>query len=147
MKVLSNLGICIDGEKIYYAELSGSTLEPVLEKLTSDSIKKTNNIGELMSWFQVEFKAKLDTCNYDKVSYCLVECKKTQRYSMCIYPYAILNKICHEKNIPVIQKTTPNFNNKKIGGKKITEECIVKFKLPKTCKAKQRAVMAAWCEL
>ena len=141
-----NLGICIEKDKIYYAYMDGSTVTPKLKDLKVTNIQQTKNIGELMSWFESEFTAKLSE-NFNKIIYFVSEGVEPKRYSECVYPYAILNKLSFDKKIEIIQKTLNNFTNRKINDKRITEECIKIFSLPKTNKGKQRAVMSAWCEL
>ncbi len=141
-----NLGICIEGDNIYYAYMDGSKLTPNLRDLIVTNIQQAKNIGELMSFFESDFTAKLSK-KFNKIVYCVSEGVEPKRYSKCVYPYAILNKLSFDKGIEILQKTPNNFTNRKIDGKKITEECIKRFKLPKTIKGKQRAVMSAWCEL
>ena len=145
---LKVLGICISGGKIVYSILSGTYEEPTLEKQFQSTILGTNNIGELMDWFESEFISKINSDSFDLIAYCISDDSSKKQYSSNIFPFAILNKLAFDKKTTVIEKSQRNFNNKKTTtNRKITEDCISRFNLPPSVKVKQRSIMAAWCVL
>lgn len=144
---MKSLGICIVGKKVYFAEMSGTYETPKLDKQYDSTILSTSNCGELMDWFESEFNIKIKSRQFDVISYCISESASKSIYTTSIFPYAILNKIAFDGNLNLIEKSQLNFNNKKFKGKKITDECICKFNLPKTVKGKQRSILSAWCAL
>lgn len=91
-----------------YVVLTGTKANPALHSKGKILLPANHDIPQTVAWFETELELLLNSIQPDKVSYRLTVMKVTNNYvSNVFYGQAILNLLCHKKNIQ-ISHTSPS---------------------------------------
>jgi Holliday junction resolvasome RuvABC endonuclease subunit len=91
-----------------YVVLIGTKANPTLHSKGKILLPANHDIPQTVAWFETELELLLNSIQPDKVSYRLTVMKVTNNYvSNVFYGQAILNLLCHKKNIQ-ISHTSPS---------------------------------------
>jgi len=86
-----------------YVVLTGTKTNPILHSKGKILLPANYDIPQTVAWFETELELLLHGIKPDKVSYRLTIMKVTNDYvSNVFYGQAILNLLCHKKNIQVL---------------------------------------------
>jgi len=104
---MTTIGFNFTSSDIFYVAVSGSLNAPVFVEKNKISLPVNFNVSERVDWFENELTAILNKINPDKVSYRLTINNVTNKYAQSVYyAQAILNLICHKKQIDIVH-TSP----------------------------------------
>lgn len=85
-----------------YVVLTGTKLAPILHSKGKIVLPANHDIPQKVAWFETELELLLNNINPDTVNYRLTVMRVTNTYvSNVYYGQAILNLLCHKKNIQV----------------------------------------------
>lgn len=91
-----------------YVVLTGTKANPTLHSKGKILLPANHDIPQTVAWFETELELLLNSIQPDKVSYRLTVMKVTNNYvSNVFYGQAILNLLCHKKDIQ-ISHTSPS---------------------------------------
>lgn len=91
-----------------YVALEGSKTNPILKSKGKISLPNNHDIPQTVAWFETQLDLLLNEIQPDSISYRLTVMKVTNSYvSNVYYGQAILNLLCHKRNIQ-ISHTSPS---------------------------------------
>ncbi|MCT3773364.1 hypothetical protein [Elizabethkingia anophelis] len=91
-----------------YVVLTGTKASPVLHSKGKILLPTNHDIPQTVAWFETQLELLLNNIQPDNVCYRLTVMKVTNSYvSNVYYGQAILNLLCHKKNIS-ISHTSPS---------------------------------------
>lgn len=146
------LGLEIIKGQLRYSVLEGTKEEPSLIGKNRIVVPEMESIPELMDWFDSEFDELISKYKPSKIAYRLALEPRKQQMSYLIYPWAILNLKCFEKDLEAKDYIKRNFVPNKFGlGKNIDlyNHCDEIFGInpPYWDKNQKYSLLAAWLEL
>jgi Holliday junction resolvasome RuvABC endonuclease subunit len=132
-----------------YISLTGTKANPTLQAKGTIALPENTSIPQTVAWFESELEVLLNKIKPDVAGYKLTVMKVTNNYvSSVFYGQAILNLLCHKKNIQIAHispasLTATKFNQPK--GTNLTiyiEELLGKQPAPWNKGIKDTALMA-----
>ncbi len=99
---MTAIGFNFTSSDIYYVAVDGTLNTPNFVTKNKISLPANHSIPETVDWFENELTAILNNVNPDKVVYRLTINNVTNNYvSSVYYAQAILNLLCHKKQIEI----------------------------------------------
>jgi hypothetical protein len=88
--------------EVYYVALEGTKIHPVFSSKDKISLPSNHDIPETVAWFETQLSLILDSKNPVGVAYKLTINNVTNNFvSNVYYGQAILNLLCHRRNISI----------------------------------------------
>ena len=146
------IGFNLETAGFRYTVLEGTKENPILIEKQKVSKNETTNTSELMDWYETSFQNILDKFQPKQIGLKLNLNGKKSQIPLWYYPYGILHKLAHTKNIPVTEFLPANFTSSKFGLDKSVD--IYKYidekignNPPHWDKSQKSSVLSAWMVL
>ncbi len=108
-----------------YVALEGNKTSPFLKSKGKISLPTNHDIPETVAWFETQLELLLNDIQPQNVSYRLTVMKVTNSYvSNVYYGQAILNLLCHKKNIQISHTSPASITSSKFNQPKNTNLSI-----------------------
>lgn len=150
---MSVLGISLGKGQIRYCVLDGDIDNPEFIEKGKLEVDPNRNTPELMGWFKTNFEDLIMRCAPDVVAYRMFWNINTQEQTKHhLLPLGILNMICFQNNLPIIEFGAQAITAKKLNlprGTKPIDVCDehIGNHPPHWDNNQRNAALAAWCAL
>jgi hypothetical protein len=147
---MRTLGFNLQKNQLRFVVLEGSKNLPVYvtgQKLINNNATST---PALMNWFNDSFSRLIDEHQADLIGYRLVWSAADMGQVVSLhYPYGVLNAICHDKQIQLIELTSQKLSYPQsfglAKGIDLTQHCSIVFPtLNPSDKAQKDAALVSW---
>jgi len=104
---MTTIGFNFTSSDIYYVVVNGTLNAPAFNSKNKISLPANLSVSETVDWFENELSAVLSNFNPQRVSYRLTINNVKNKYVFSVYyAQAILNLLCHKRQIQ-IRHTSP----------------------------------------
>jgi hypothetical protein len=151
---MKSLGFNVDRGRLRYVALTGSIAAPVFVNRGHVDHDPAMPSPERMAWFRKTFDSILTEHDVDRVAYRMHWGRgmKQEQVATFHYPWGLLNLLCGERRVEVIETTSLQMTAKRFGlpkGSKPMDVCddVIGSHPPHWDPAQRYAACAAWMAL